>query len=69
MAVEIQAAGDSFKAGIPQPLFPARVRTGTARNKYVVSPDGQRFLLSAPLGREALIPTTVVLNWHAELAR
>ena len=68
MAVEIQA-GDGFKAGIPQPLFPARVRTGTMRNKYVGAPDGQRFLLVAPLGREALIPTTVVLNWNAELAR
>jgi Tol biopolymer transport system component len=68
MAVEI-VAGESFKAGIPQPLFPARVRTGTARNKYVPSPDGQRFLLSAPLGREALIPTTVVLNWNVELGR
>ena len=68
MAVEIQA-GESFKAGIPQPLFPARVVTGTARNKYLASADGQRFLLVAPLGREALIPTTVVLNWSAELAR
>jgi hypothetical protein len=45
------------------------VRTGTARNKYVPSGDGQRFLLVAPLGREALIPTTVVLNWNAGLGR
>jgi hypothetical protein len=35
----------------------------------VPSPDGRRFLLSAPLGREALIPTTVVLNWNVELGR
>jgi hypothetical protein len=68
MAVEIQA-GETLKAGIPQPLFPARVRTGTARNKYLASADGQRFLLVAPLGREALIPTTVVLNWNADLGR
>jgi hypothetical protein len=68
MAVEIQA-GESFKAGIPRPLFAARVRTGTARNKYVAAADGERFLLVAPLGREALIPTTVVLNWHAGLGR
>jgi hypothetical protein len=68
MAVDIQA-GESFKAGIPQPLFTARVRTGTARNKYVASAGGERFLLVVPLGREALIPTTVVLNWHAELGR
>jgi Tol biopolymer transport system component/predicted Ser/Thr protein kinase len=68
MAVEIQA-GDAFNVGLPQPLFPARVRAGTTRNKYVASRDGQRFLLTAPLGREALIPTTVVLNWNAGLGR
>jgi hypothetical protein len=68
MAAEIQA-GESFKAGIPRPLFSARVRTGTQRNKYVASADGERFLLVAPLGREALIPTTVVLNWFSELGR
>jgi hypothetical protein len=66
--VEIQA-GDGFNVGLPQPLFPARLRAGTTRNKYVASRDGQRFLLSAPLGCEALIPTTVVLNWNAELPR
>ncbi len=34
MAVDIQA-GESFKAGIPQPLFAATVQPGIARNKYV----------------------------------
>jgi hypothetical protein len=68
MAVDIDA-GESFKAGIPQALFPARVQPGIARNKYVVSADGERFLFVAPLGREALTPTTVVLNWGAELGR
>jgi len=68
MAVDIDA-GESFKAGIPQPLFPARVQPGIARNKYVVSADGERFLFVAPLGRDALTPTTVVLNWSAELGR
>jgi WD40 repeat protein len=68
MAVDIQT-GDGFKAGIPQPLFPAGVQAGIARNKYVASSDGKRFLLVAPLGREAMNPTTVVLNWNADLAR
>jgi eukaryotic-like serine/threonine-protein kinase len=68
MAVDVEA-GETFKAGIPQALFPARVQPGTARNKYVVSVDGKRFLMISPLGREALTPTTVVLNWSAELAR
>ena len=66
--MEIQAE-ESFKAGIPRPLFAARVQPGVARNKYAVSGNGERFLFVAPLGREALTPTTVVLNWGAELGR
>ncbi|HEV2063116.1 MAG TPA: hypothetical protein VGS00_01035, partial [Thermoanaerobaculia bacterium] len=68
MAVDIQL-GSSFQAGIPRALFLARVQPGNARNKYVASADGQRFLFVAPLGREAIVPTTVVLNWNAELGR
>ncbi|HJW15309.1 MAG TPA: hypothetical protein VJ776_11455, partial [Thermoanaerobaculia bacterium] len=68
MAVEI-LAGDTFKAGIPRPLFPARVQPGIARNKYVATAEADRFLMVAPLGRESLNPTTIVLNWNAELAR
>ncbi|HMA18360.1 MAG TPA: hypothetical protein VKS03_07970, partial [Thermoanaerobaculia bacterium] len=68
MAVDIQT-DDGFKAGIPQALFVARVQPGTMRNKFVASADGQRFLFVAPLGREALTPTTVVLNWNADLGR
>jgi Tol biopolymer transport system component len=68
MAVDVQAA-ETFKAGIPRALFAAGVQPGIARNKYVASAGGDRFLLVAPLGRETLVPTTVVLNWHAGLGR
>jgi Tol biopolymer transport system component/tRNA A-37 threonylcarbamoyl transferase component Bud32 len=68
MAVDIQA-GESFKAGIPKALFAARVQPGIARNKYVATADAERFLFVAPLGKEALNPTTVVLNWSSELGR
>ena len=64
MAVEI-LGGETFKAGIPRPLFAARVQPGIARNKYVATADAERFLLVAPLGRESLNPTTIVLNWNA----
>ena len=69
MAVEIRTAGGDVQAGIPQALFPVRIRAGTARNKYVSSADGQRFLFDAPLGRESMSPTTVVLNWFAGLGK
>ena len=68
MTVEIQA-GPSFSAGVPQAAFLGRFEAGTARNRYLPAPDGKRFLTVAPLGREAMTPTTVVLNWFAELGR
>ncbi len=60
--------GTGFQAGVPQPLFPTRFDTGLARGRYVPTADGQRFLTVAPLGREAMTPTTVVLNWHAAIS-
>ena len=68
MAVEIRTAGE-FQAGVPQALFPATIRSGPGRNKYTPAPDGQKFLFDAPLGRDALSPTTVVVNWPASLGR
>ena len=69
MSVEIRA-GEDFHVSVPRPLFVARIQvTGSARNRYAAAADGQRFLLVAPPGRDTLVPTTVVLNWSAELGR
>jgi eukaryotic-like serine/threonine-protein kinase len=68
MAVDIQTAGE-FQAGIPKALFAASVVQGVTRNRYSPSPDGQRFVFVAPLGRDALGPTSVVLNWPATLGK
>ncbi|MEX1243856.1 MAG: protein kinase [Thermoanaerobaculia bacterium] len=68
MEVDVQAAG-TFQAGIPRPLFLARVPSGGFRNRYAATADGQRFLFVAPLGRDAMTPTTVVLNWFEGLGR
>jgi hypothetical protein len=68
MAVEIRGGGD-FQAGIPQALFVLRVRPGIPRNKYASSADGQKFLVAAPLGRDAMSPTTIVLNWPGTLGK
>ena len=68
MAVEVKAV-ESFEAGVPKPLFMARVQPGIARNRYTAAADGERFLVVAPLKRESMTPTTVVLNWFAELGR
>ncbi len=69
MAVGIES-GATIRAGIPQPLFQARIHSKTnVRSHYLPTADGQRFLMLAPLGRESMPPTTIVLNWSAELAR
>ena len=68
MAVEIRTDG-GFQAGVPKPLFTGRFEAGIARNKYLPAANGQRFLTVSPLGRDAMTPTTVVLNWFADLQR
>jgi len=68
MAVDVQT-GSSVTAGMPQPLFQGRFDMGLARNRFLPTADGKRFLTVAPLGREAMTPTTVVLNWNADLGR
>ena len=66
MSVPLEA-GATFSAGTPQALFAARLQPVQLRAHYRPAPDGQRFLTLAPLGRDAILPTTVVLNWPASL--
>jgi Tol biopolymer transport system component len=68
MVVEVQTA-NGFQAGIPKALFTGRTLAGPARNKYLASPDGKRFLFVSPLNRDAMTPTTVVMNWFAGLGK
>ena len=64
MAIPVKTAA-AFEAGVPQPLFQARFAGVIARAHFRPTPDGQRFLVLAPLRQEAVAPTTVVLNWTA----
>ncbi|MFO7652326.1 MAG: protein kinase [Candidatus Krumholzibacteriia bacterium] len=65
MAVDVDA-GPGFQAGRPRRLFPADLPLQlVTRNRYVASPDGQRFLLLKQ-GMGGAGPITVVLNWAAE---
>ena len=69
MAVPIRASSDgqSVDAGTPVVLFPATRLGAPAQSvqmqQYVVSPDGQRFLLNTVLD-DILSPIVVVLNWN-----
>ena len=61
--------GTSFDAGVPEPLFTMAIAPIPTRNRYRISPDGQRFLALVPQGDAANPPTTVLLNWSRLLER
>jgi hypothetical protein len=66
MAVPIEKS-EVFTAGTPAPLFRGRFAFVNARALYRPSADGQRFLILSPLGRDAIQPATVVMNWRSAL--
>jgi serine/threonine protein kinase/Tol biopolymer transport system component len=66
-AVDIRS-GSGFDFGIPRLLFELRANVFNARNSYVPSRDGQRFLVNMLLD-EAASPINVVLNWTAGLKK
>jgi len=70
MAVAIQPSADGamFDVADPVALFATHVGGAVqtnSRQQYVVSGDGQRFLLNTVL-EEALAPITVLLNWNPQ---
>lgn len=81
MAVPINSSGAAIEAGIPHALFAVRLAgvfnsgNGFAGNAnspypYVVTRDGQRFLVSVDTSQQASeTPLTVVVNWMAGLRK
>ncbi len=68
LAVVEVKGGATLEAGMPQVLFRTPVRVNPNQTEYAVANDGQRFIFREPIG-ESVAPTTVVLNWTAELNR
>jgi Tol biopolymer transport system component len=64
MAVDVRMDGTAFHAGGPRPLFEANFDQRILRNHYVVSADGQRFLVIVPTEQGSVTPITVVVNWR-----
>jgi Tol biopolymer transport system component len=56
-----------FDVGIPRVLFPTRAIVGNISG-YVVTSDGQRFLVNEE-EEVVSVPATVVLNWQVSLKR
>ena len=58
--------GQSLDAGVPMPLFQTQIGgSSIAQKEYAVAPDGQRFLVDAPV-QGAPPPIAVILNWQPE---
>jgi serine/threonine protein kinase len=66
-AVGVKTDGASFEVGVPRPLFDVATvssNTVTGGSPFVVTRDGQRFLVLAPVERETGAPLEVVVNWR-----
>jgi hypothetical protein len=62
MAVDVKS-GVRFEPGVPKPLFRTQVTGLTnARNHYVSSADGQRFLVNTVVEEGATSPLTVLFG-------
>ena len=67
MAVMVGGTGNVIETGAPRELFNTGI-TGSfldRRNHYVVTRDGQRFLVNISVEDENSAPITVDLNWKA----
>jgi DNA-binding winged helix-turn-helix (wHTH) protein/Tol biopolymer transport system component len=49
--------------GQPKPLFRAPVNSSSTRNHYIVTPDGQKFLINVEDQNSYVSPITVMVNW------
>ena len=67
MAVVVRTAVDAFAADLPHQLFQRRL-TLPFRNRFVVTRDGQRFLVNTPAETVQNSPLAVVVNWPASVS-
>jgi hypothetical protein len=68
--ITLPSDGQTIKRGTPVSLFATRIAGGAlqggSRTQYVVSPDGQRFLINSYVEEAITPPITLILNWHSE---
>lgn len=68
-AVDVNTEAPTFAHGTPRALFETRISKETAGDQYVVTSDGQRFLVNTLAEDGAYAPINVVLNWTAGLKK
>ena len=64
--IRLDAERQTVTAGDPVPLFTTNVGGAVTvrRQQYVVSADGQRFLMNSIKDHASTSPITLVLNWR-----
>jgi dipeptidyl aminopeptidase/acylaminoacyl peptidase len=65
VSIRLDAGADTVDVGKPTPLFATRLAGqpwGDSARHYMVSPDGQRFLMDTLT--EVALPLTIILNWQ-----
>jgi Tol biopolymer transport system component len=64
-AVDVKTDGPAFTAGVPKRLFDIPgVSASATHGEYVVTRDGQRFLVATASEKAAAQPIEVVVNWR-----
>jgi Tol biopolymer transport system component len=67
--IRLDSGGQALEAGAPVALFATHIGGAVGqdvyRQQYMVSPDGQRFLMNTII-EETTSPITVLLNWKAK---
>jgi serine/threonine protein kinase len=67
LAVEVESSTAGFQAGASRQLFRFHGAGGFWR--YDVTPDGQRFLVTAPLEEDLASPVTLITDWTRKMVR
>ena len=68
MSVPVTGAGNRFQASAPVPLFHVDTQLSNG-SVYDVSPDGQRFIVNAPIPSKVPPHLVAIINWPALLKR
>jgi hypothetical protein len=66
IAVDVNTESGGFNRSTPRILFDAPF-ANPLRNAYLVTTDGQKFLINARIETKDTLPMTIVLNWPAAL--
>ena len=70
-AVDVTSEAPTFTHGTPKALIDTRISKGDDRpgDQYVVSADGQRFLVNTLAEEGTYAPINLIINWSAGLKK